>query len=242
MSKAPLTGMVKTRLVPPLTHAQAAALSVNFLRDITQNIARLAESDDVEGIVVYTPAGAEATFDGLLPEGFKLLPQREGSLGDRLLKATEDLLAHGYKSVCLINSDSPTLPRAMLSAALTSLARPGDRVVLGQCTDGGYYLIGLKRAHPSLFEGIAWSTSNVLAQTIERAGEIALEVELLPAWYDVDDEHSLRRLCEELFTSPGRQTRPNGACGYKASHTRRYLARFIEEEGRERIWPNGRRG
>ncbi len=240
MTKVPLTGMVKTRLVPPLTTTEAATLSVNFLRDITQNIAHLAEGDEVDGIVAYTPAGAEAAFDGLLPKNFKLLQQRGDSLGDRLLKATEDLLTHGYESVCLINSDSPTLPRATLTAALASLARHGDRVVLGQSEDGGYYLIGLKRAHPALFAGIAWSTADVLAQTIERAGEIKLEVELLPAWYDVDDEYSLHCLCEELFAPSDERTRQNGSGGYKAPHTRRYLAQLIEE-GRERIWPNRKR-
>lgn len=238
MAKAPLAGAVKTRLVPPLTPDEAAALSICFLRDTTANIAHIAATGDADGLVAYTPVGAEAAFDRLLPEGFKLLRQRGESLGDRLFNATEELLTRGYESVCLINSDSPTLPPAVLAMVVASLARPGDRVILGPSEDGGYYLIGLKRAHRCLFDRIAWSTADVLAHTIERAGEIGLDVELLPAWYDVDDAATLRRLCGELFSSNG-PTNHAGLAGHRATCTRDYLAQLIEREGYERIWPEG---
>lgn len=236
MAKAPLAGAVKTRLVPPLTPDEAATLSVCFLRDTTANISGIAATGDADGLVAYTPAGAEAAFDRLLPEGFKLLQQQGESLGDRLFNATGELLNHGYESVCLINSDSPTLPRAILATVVASLARPGDRVILGPSEDGGYYLIGLKHAHRCLFDRIAWSTADVLADTVERAAGIGLDVELLPAWYDVDDAAALRRLCGELF-SPDRPADGSGLIGYRATYTRDYLARLIEREGYERIWP-----
>ena len=87
----------------------------------------------------------------------------------------------------MLNSDSPTLPTALLSETAEALARPGDRAVLGPSSDGGYYLLGLKTAHRRLFEDIAWSTERVAEQTLERAREIGLEVYRLPVWYDVDD-------------------------------------------------------
>ena len=229
MAKAPLAGEVKTRLVPPLTSAEAAALNVCFLRDMAANVAEVTAAGRVDGLVVYTPVGAEAAFDGILPERFKLLAQRGESLGDRLCNATDDLLQDGYSSVCLINSDSPTLPRAALDRAIESLAKDGDRVVLGAADDGGYYLIGLKKVHSNLFERIVWSTADVLAHTIERASEIGLEVEMLPRWYDVDDAQALNRLCEELFT----MHRQDGA--YHAPHTRDFLAALIERDGQQRI-------
>ena len=133
-------------------------------------------------------------------------------------------------------SSSPTLPRAILATVVASLARPGDRVILGPSEDGGYYLIGLKRAHRCLFDRIAWSTADVLADTVKRAAGIGLDVELLPAWYDVDDAATLRRLCGELF-SPDRPADGPGLTGYRATYTRDYLARLIEREGYERIWP-----
>ncbi len=230
MAKAPLAGKVKTRLTPPLGPAEAAALNVCFLRDMAANVHAVATAHDAAGLVVYTPVGAESAFDGLLPSGFKLLAQRGETLGDRLCNATDDLLKDGYASVCLINSDSPNLPSALLQRAIKSLSIDEDRVVLGAADDGGYYLIGLKQAHRNLFDRIAWSTADVLAHTIERAEEIGVPVELLPNWYDVDDAASLNRLCEELFETPPRE----GA--YPATHTRAFLEQLIRSDAAQEIF------
>ena len=98
----------------------------------------------------------------------------------------------------MLNSDSPTLPTALLVEAADALARPGERAVLGPSSDGGYYLLGIKTAHRRLFEDIAWSTERVAEQTRERAHEIKLDVHLLPVWYDVDDVEGLRRLHSDV--------------------------------------------
>ncbi len=226
MAKAPRPGKVKTRLSPPLTPEQASALNICFIRDTTENIDQVTEGSNCAGIVVYTPIGEEAAFDGLLPRGFQLLRQRGDGFGERLLYACEDLFACGFGAVCLIDSDSPTMPQAALSQAVAWLARTGDRVVLGGSDDGGYYLIGVKRMHPRLFERVDWSTERVLAQTLERAREISLETALLPTWYDVDDAATLERLRRELSPAAG-EAAPNSAAsngaGYDAKHTRRYL-------------------
>jgi len=231
MAKAPLAGEVKTRLVPPLTQQEAAELNVCFIRDMAANIASVSENESAAGFVVYTPMGSESAFDGILPERFKLLAQRGMSLGERLYNATGDLLRQGYSGVCLINSDSPTLPRSILTRAIELLARDGDRVVLGAAEDGGYYLIGLKQVHRNLFKGIEWSTSDVLTRTKQRAVEIDLSVEMLPPWYDVDDADTLNRLCEDLFSS---QTLDES---YPAPHTCAFLDSIIKREGPQRIWP-----
>lgn len=232
MAKAPFAGEVKTRLVPPLTAREAADLNICFLRDMAANIASIGETEAISGLVVHTPAGSESAFDGVLPGGFKLIPQHGAHLGERLCNATDDLLRQGYGSVCLINSDSPTLPKSILLRAIELLAADGDRVVLGAAEDGGYYLIGLKHVHRNLFNEIAWSTSDVLARTRQRAAEIDLPVELLPAWYDVDDAETLDQLCEELFCASGL----NGA--HPAPHTRAFLEAIIQREGTQRICPN----
>ncbi len=229
MAKAPVEGEVKTRLVPPLTAREAAALNICFLRDMAANIDSI---EAASGLVVYTPAGSESAFDGILPERFSLLAQRGAHLGERLCNATDDLLRQGYGAVCLINSDSPTLPQSILIRALQLLAAEGDRVVLGAADDGGYYLIGLKHAHRNLFNEIAWSTSDVLARTRQRAAEIDLPVELLPGWYDVDDAATLARLCEELLSTSA------GSEAYPAPHTRAFLEAIVKSEGRQRICPN----
>lgn len=235
MIKAPRPGASKTRLVPPLTHVEAAALSECFLRDTTANIDAAVHSVPVEspaaGIAVYTPVGMEAAFDGMLPEGFSLVAQRELSFGERLFHAVEDLLKLGYGAVCLIDSDSPTLPAVALTTAVEELAKPGDRMVLGPSEDGGYYLIGVKKAHRRLFEDITWSTEKVDSETRQRAAEIGLETVLLPTWYDVDDAATLRSLCEELFAGTRQGT------GYPAPRTRAMVEKILATEGHGRLWP-----
>jgi uncharacterized protein len=215
MAKAPRPGRVKTRLSPPLTPDQASALNICFIRDTTENIRQVTEASNSAGLVAYTPVGDESAFDGLLPVGFQLLAQRGDGFGERLSYACEDLFASGFSAVCLIDSDSPTMPQDALLQAVERLSRAGDRMVLGGSDDGGYYLIGMKRPHHRVFEQIDWSTERVFEQTLERAREIGLTTELLPTWYDVDDAATLERLRREL-------TAPSGA-GYDAKHTRAYL-------------------
>jgi uncharacterized protein len=223
MAKAPRTGDVKTRLVPPLSQAEAAALSACFLKDIADNILTAASQVPIRGYVAYSPAGSETAFHALLPPGIELLAPRRIGLGANLYDAAEELLAAGYGAVCLVNSDSPTLPNAVLVEAARALRRPGDRVVLGPAADGGYYLIGLKRPHRRLFEDIAWSTADVLRQTRERAASLGLETFSLPGWYDVDDLASLQRLFTELC---GSAVLEDGR-GCRAPHTAACLRRLV---------------
>ena len=199
MTKAPRAGQVKTRLVPPLSPEEAAQLNVCFLRDTGAAIAK-AGGTTARGVGVYTPIGAEAAYSDILPTDFELLPQRGDGFGERLAFATEDLFQCGFGSVCLIDSDSPTVSADVYAEAVEALSKPGDRVVLGPSDDGGYYLIGLKQNHRQLFERIDWSTERVLEQTKQRARELSLEVGLLPAGYDVDDAATLRRLRDELLS------------------------------------------
>jgi rSAM/selenodomain-associated transferase 1 len=199
MTKVPRAGQVKTRLVPPLSPEEAAQLNVSFLRDTATAIAK-ASGATARGVGVYTPIGAEAAYIDILPSDFELLPQRGDGFGERLAFATEDLFQCGFASVCLIDSDSPTVSADVYAEAVALLSKPGDRVVLGPSDDGGYYLIGLKQNHRELFERIDWSTERVLEQTEQRACELSLEVSLLPTGYDVDDAATLRRLCDELLS------------------------------------------
>lgn len=214
MAKAPRPGKVKTRLSPPLTLEQTAALNIRFLRDTTENLASIPRA---AGLISYTPAGDEALFAGLLPETFALVLQRGDAFGERLLAAAEDILAIGYGAVCLIDSDSPTVPQAAIAEAVEVLHGNQADVILGPSHDGGYYLIGVKQPHREPFENITWSTSSVLEETIQRCREANLKVHLLPTWYDVDDAATLAILEAELLGSQ----RPAFALvnGYPAPHT-----------------------
>jgi glycosyltransferase A (GT-A) superfamily protein (DUF2064 family) len=189
-----------------LMPSQAAELSAAFLRDVTENIAEAARSAPIQGLVAFAPAGAERLFDGhladrtdlLLADGISGMSSRmsgdvEG-FGRCLLHAVQGMLAQGYAAACVLNSDSPTLPTALLVQAAAALLEPGDRVVLGPAEDGGYYLLGMKAVHARLFGDIAWSTDGVAEATRARAAELGLQVVELAAWYDVDDRSSLDRL------------------------------------------------
>lgn len=220
MAKAPLVGAVKTRLVPPLSAEDAAALGAAFLQDAAGNILAAAQSAPVAGYVAFAPADAAPLFRGLLPEAIGLLPSRRAGLAASLYDATKDLLAAGHDAVCLVNADSPNLPTGFLVEAARNLLKPGQRLVLGPAEDGGYYLIGLKRAHRRLFEDIDWSTERVFGQTLDRAAELGLEAVALPHWYDVDDAASLRRLGDELLGHAGTPEQ------YAAPCTVAFLRRF----------------
>jgi rSAM/selenodomain-associated transferase 1 len=229
MTKAPEPGKVKTRLTPPLTPEESARLNQCFLQDLARSIDQAAMMFPARGVGVYTPAGAELAYRGILPADFFLLAQRGDGFGERLIFAAHDLFKTGFASVCLINSDSPTVEASSFAEAARVLAEPGDRVVLGPSDDGGYYLIGLKALHRRLFAEIDWSTEKVFEQTMARANELGLEIHSLPNGFDVDDRATLQRLCQELLE---KDARPD-----KAPNTRKFLEEIIDREGRDRIWP-----
>ena len=220
MCKTPFPGQSKTRLSPPLHPHECAEISACFIRDLARTIETLAGSGDVTGYAVYTPVGSEDALRPLLPAGFKLMPQIDGDLGGRLVRAIADLLDAGHRAVILVGSDSPTLPQSILRAAVDAVVS-GDSVVLGPALDGGYTLIGLSRPHPRLFEDIPWSTAAVYRLTVDRAREIDLPVVEVPGWYDVDDEASLRLLEEEF---KGRRPAFAQVAGAEAAATRQFLA------------------
>ena len=224
MAKAPVAGQVKTRLTPPLTQEQAAGLSACFLKDTVVNLENAASVTDARWVVSYWPSGAEAAFRGILPRRALLLSQRGNTFGERLLRTAEDILACGFSSVCLIDSDSPTVPMSAFVQAVEELAASKDRLVLGPSMDGGYYLLGLNLPHKYLFEEILWSTPTVADQTRERARHLGLTVISLPTWYDVDEARSLRRLRRELVAS--NQEKSSYRTAYRAPFTRAYIEKI----------------
>jgi rSAM/selenodomain-associated transferase 1 len=210
MAKAPRAGQVKTRLCPPLDPAEAAELYRCFLLD---RIAQVAALDHATPVVAYAPADARDEIERLAP-GLRLLAQRGPDLGERLTHVFADLLAGGHRAAIATDSDTPTLPRRYLEQAIGALTDGDADVTLGPTEDGGYYLIGLARPAPLLFEDIPWSTDGVLAATLDRARRLDLRVAVLPGWFDVDTAADLDRLRAALGAAAGEEPR----------HTRRLLA------------------
>ena len=247
MGKASTSGRAKTRLVPPLTPAQAARCNTAFLQDVAGNVLAASAQADIAAYVAYAPAGSEAFFREHLPAAVALFEMTRAGFGACLQGAVETLLARGHAAACVLNSDSPTLPTAQLVRAARLLEPAGDRVVLGPSLDGGYYLLGLKQMHAELFRDIDWSSAAVAAQTERRAAQLGVELIRLDAWYDVDDADSFALLQGELFegravgrgyesdpalaASPGHDSGLERAVGYAAPHTRAVLSSSFEDTG-----------
>ena len=197
MAKQPALGQTKTRLCPPLTPAEAAALYEALLRDTIELVAGL---DDVCLAIAVTPPEATDYFCRITPEDAILLPVVGADIGVCLDRALSALLVAGHPRAIALNADGPTLPVAYLRQAIAHLDEAD--VVLGPSEDGGYYLIGLTHTQPGLFRDIAWSTAQVTAQTLARAEALGLRVALLPVWYDVDTPADLDKLHAELAALP----------------------------------------
>ena len=203
--KTPAPGQSKTRLSPPLRPEECAAISACFIRDLSHTIgdSRMASraigdaGGDVVGYAVYTPVGSETALRRCCPRVSCCCRRARAISASACSTASPILLTAGHAGAILVNSDSPTLPPAILRAAVEAV-RAGDNVVLSPALDGGYTLIGLSQPHRRLFEDIPWSTATVFQRTLERAAEIGLPVVKVPGWYDVDDAASSAMLEDEL--------------------------------------------
>ena len=208
IAKRPAAGQTKTRLSPPLSLAQAAALFECFLRD-TLDIAR--DVPNVTRFLIFFPREAADYFHALAPD-FQLLLQEGDDLGERLDCALTHCLTNGFERAVIMDSDSPTLPGEYIARAFEELNNAD--VVLGPCADGGYYLIGLKKPAPRLLRDVTMSTPFVVRDTLALARAENLRAALLPEWYDVDTASELEQLRAQL---------QNGA---NAKCTREFLERL----------------
>ena len=225
MAKSSVPGLTKTRLVPPLTYEEAAVFNTAFLKDVAANIAAAAAHAKIKGYMAFGPPGSENFFKDNLGVEIGLIEVWLPDFGDCLYTAIDRLLT-SHDSAVVLNSDSPTLPTALLVETARMLAQPGDRVVIGPSTDGGYYLLGIKERHRGLFEGISWSTEHVMRQTLQRADELGIDVHVLPPWYDVDDRQSLKLLRAELFDGLSFSTTHDR---HRAPHSARLFGRLLDE-------------
>lgn len=125
-----------------------------------------------------------------LGDAFAYEPQSEGDLGERMAAAISARLEEGAARVVLIGTDCPTVSAATVRAAFDALDS-GD-VVFGPAADGGYYLIGMRRLHDSLFLGIPWSSERTLRESLERVRAAGLRVALLDVMRDIDTAEDWR--------------------------------------------------
>jgi uncharacterized protein len=174
IAKAPAPGRSKTRLCPPCSPEQAAALAEAALRD---TLAALAATPARRRILAL-----DGEPDGWLPPGFELHPQRGNGLAERLAHA---LLSAGGPAL-VVGMDTPQLSAPLLVEASGRLTEPGMDAVIGPAVDGGYWTIGLKRPDARVFTGVPMSRPDTCAAQRSRLDSLGLRTALLPPLRDVD--------------------------------------------------------
>jgi rSAM/selenodomain-associated transferase 2/rSAM/selenodomain-associated transferase 1 len=180
MAKAPRPGRVKTRLAKALGAQEAARVYSLLARRVVDQL----RSGPYRTVLSFDPPGEREAVEGWLGgEDLTLLPQAPGELGARLEAAAREALEVS-PTVVLVGTDAPGVTEGLVREALGALKE--NDLVLGPATDGGYYLIGMSTLHRELFQGIPWSTQEVLGTTLDRANALGLRTTLLPPLQDVD--------------------------------------------------------
>lgn len=200
MTRYPTPGRCKTRLIPALGPEGAARLSAALSRWTLLQVAQF---------IGLRPASVEVHFEGadagqmaeLFGGPWDFIPQTDGDLGARLLRALGRAFDRGFHQIVVIGTDCPMLDAPHLSSAFEALESAS--VVIGPSTDGGYYLIGLAGPASELFRGIPWGSETVLEQTLSIAEVSGLRVTLLDPLTDIDTARDLIHLPDEIAALAG---------------------------------------
>ncbi|MBW4582637.1 MAG: TIGR04282 family arsenosugar biosynthesis glycosyltransferase [Tildeniella nuda ZEHNDER 1965/U140] len=182
-TRYPEAGKAKTRLIPALGAEAAAELHRQMTEYTLAQVKRLQQSLSLT-VEIWFAGGDRIQMQTWLGSDLSYQPQPEGDLGDRMAQAFQTAFDNGVKAAIIIGTDCPELTDVLLTEAFQALQQTD--LVLGPATDGGYYLIGLRRSVPELFKTIAWSTDRVFQQTVDIASNLNLSLATLPALTDVD--------------------------------------------------------
>ena len=218
-TKAPRLGSVKTRLQPELTPEQSLVLFRAMVEDM------VSQFDDVgfcDVKIFFYPANAHGEMKNWLGDQLDYFPQHGKDLGEKMHNAIAEMLNLKYDKVVLVGSDIPTLDSITIVRAFTNL--DNYDVALGPSKDGGYYLIGMKKPYPALFQDMAWSTSLVLQQTIQKVRKAQLDIVQLEVKSDIDSYVEVVELWNYL-----KKQNMNGVNSYK-SKTYEVLKKLFEME------------
>jgi glycosyltransferase A (GT-A) superfamily protein (DUF2064 family)/molybdopterin-guanine dinucleotide biosynthesis protein A len=190
VAKAPFPGRSKTRLSPPLTDVEAAAVAEAALADTLAAVAACGADR-----LVLALEGEPGPW---LPPGFEVVPQVEGGFNERLAAAWSHLDGPGLQ----IGMDTPQVTPGLLDAALGVVAEGAD-AALGLAEDGGWWALGLHRPQPGVFDGVPMSRGDTGARQHERLRELGLAVADLPVLRDLDDAEDARAIAALV---PGSRT------------------------------------
>lgn len=195
-TRYPEPGKAKTRLIPALGEDGASNLHRQMTEHTLSQVREL-QSDRATRVEVYFTGGDQSLMQDWLGTDIIYQPQGEGDLGQRMKSAFQTAFAVGMEGVAIVGTDCPGLDAKIMAQAFEQLN--GHDLVLGPATDGGYYLIGLRRVIPELFAGINWGTSEVREKTVAIAISLGLVVAYLPPLFDVDRPEDLAKVTSFEF-------------------------------------------
>jgi uncharacterized protein len=187
--KTPVSGQVKTRLIPPLTGEEAAQLHC----ELTEKTLQTATQNHLCEVCLWCSPSIDHLFFTTLAQAYsvELRLQQGMNLGERMHRAFCYALAR-YGSALIIGCDCPSLTSDDLSQALALLTQ-GKPCVLAPAEDGGYVLIGLKQPRPALFVDMPWGTDKVLELTRTKLQTLKLDCHELNMQWDLDTTDDLMR-------------------------------------------------
>jgi rSAM/selenodomain-associated transferase 1 len=218
-AKVPRPGEVKTRMCPPLSYVEAAELYASMLADVLETSARAARRLGIDAVLALHPVALGRELAVGVPTPFRTIAQRGPHLAARMAWAVREAAAGGASRILVRGSDSPALDEEAIAAALDALDRAD--VALRPDLDGGYNLVGLRVPASAIFDH-PMSTGQVLEDTLERARQLGLAVEIAAPGFDLDTIEDLRRLARERERSA------------------RLCARTLEFIDRRGPWPRAR--
>jgi uncharacterized protein len=181
--KNPVIGKVKTRLSATIGNEKALNIYKKLLAHTLLSVKEI-----MADVFIYFSNDIEENIFEFENTFFKKV-QEGNNLGDRMKNAFDGVFDLWYDNVIIIGTDCPGIDLDLLDNAFLQLDNVD--VVVGPAEDGGYYLLGMKKRNPQLFDNINWSTSSVLYSTINCCKENNLAYTMLPTLSDVDEEKDL---------------------------------------------------
>lgn len=201
MTRIPMAGKTKTRLMNIMSGNECAELHMAFLKDLFDTFKELENNIDI--YLTYTPEKSLDIIEEIIPDFIKTFPQRGEDLGSKMYNAINHVLSLGYEKVILIGSDIPHIKNEDILNGFEILEEKD--IVLGPSYDGGYFLVGMKKSNVGIFNiSKRWGGKSVLESTIDMANNQGLTIGLASKYMDIDTKEDLFEFIS-LYENPEEQ-------------------------------------
>jgi hypothetical protein len=185
-----IPGTVKTRLADEI----GADLAMEVYKQLVENTSDISDKVKVDRAVYYSEY--VELYDFFHEDKYSKHLQEGNDLGQRMVNAFFDAFEEGYEKAVLIGSDIPNINKKIIDQAFAEL--DDHDITVGPAEDGGYYLLGMKKGNPSLFENKTYSHGNVLNELLEAAKEAELSVFQLEELVDLDTKEDFKKAGVEI--------------------------------------------